>query len=65
MDTNSIASLASTISATAAADRVGIAVLKKALDIQAVNAAALLEALPPVPSINLPAHLGRNIDTSA
>lgn len=61
MDTLSIANLATNLSANAVADRVGTAALKKALDIQAANAVAL----PPVPSINLPAHVGRNIDTTA
>ena len=63
MDTLAIASLATSLSTDAVADRAGVAVLKKALDIQAANAAALIEALPPVS--NLPAHLGQHIDTTA
>jgi hypothetical protein len=63
VDTLAIASLATNLSANELADRAGVAVLKKALDIQAANAAALIAALPPVP--NLPAHLGQNIDTTA
>jgi hypothetical protein len=43
----------------------GVTVLKKAIDIQASSAAALLEALPPVTSTNLPPHLGQNVDTVA
>jgi hypothetical protein len=65
MDTTAIANLASNAAGNALSDRVGIAVLKKALDIQSANALALVEALPQIPSINLPAHLGRNIDTTA
>ena len=63
MDTLAIASLATNLSTNELADRAGVAVLKKALDIQAANAAALIAALPSVP--NLPAHLGQNIDTTA
>ncbi|WP_366844524.1 YjfB family protein [Flavobacterium sp.] len=37
--------------------------LKKAQDIQASSASALIEAIPPVP--NLPPHLGNNINTTA
>jgi hypothetical protein len=65
MDTTAIASLASNVAATAPSDRVGVAVLKKALDIEAANALALIQALPQAPRVNLPAHLGQNIDTTA
>ena len=65
MDTPGVANVATNLSANALADRVGTAVLRKALDIQAANAVALIQALPPVPSVNLPANLGRNIDTTA
>jgi len=65
MHTLGIANVAATLSANGLTDRVGTAVLRKALDIQAANAVALIQALPPVPSVNLPANLGRNIDTTA
>jgi hypothetical protein len=65
MDITAIASLASNVAATAPSDAVGVAVLKKALDIEAANALALVQALPDIPSVNLPAHLGQNIDTTA
>jgi hypothetical protein len=65
MDTIAISGLASNVAATAPSDRVGVAVLKKALDIEAANALALIQALPQPPSVNLPAHLGQNIDTTA
>jgi hypothetical protein len=63
VDTLAIARLATNLSTSELADRAGVGVLKKALDIQAANAAALIDALPPV--ANLPAHLGQNIDTTA
>ena len=45
---------------------VGMAVLKKAQDIQSSTATALIEALPPVPAApNLPSHLGNRINTTA
>ncbi len=44
----------------------GIAVLKKAIDLNAAGALALIEALPDNSSTqNLPAHLGKNINTTA
>ena len=48
-------------------DAAGMAVLKKAIDIQAQSAQALIDAIPqPVTNpVNLPPHLGRNINTTA
>nr|GEU28044.1 chaperone protein DnaJ A6, chloroplastic [Tanacetum cinerariifolium] len=58
MDVTSIAQTATTIAETGNKQAVGIAVLKKAQDIQASSASALIEAIPPVPSApRLPAHL--------
>lgn len=65
MDTSSIASLATSMASTATGQAVGVAVLKKAMDIEANGALALLQAIPPVPAANLPAHLGQNINTTA
>lgn len=65
MDVSSIASLATTIAETATRQEVGVAVMKKAMDIQASSAEALLQALPPVSGANLPPHLGQNINTTA
>ena len=45
-------------------DAVSIAVLKKAVDIEARNAAQLLQALPS-PQANHPAHLGNHVNTFA
>lgn len=68
MDTSvsGIAQLATTIADTGTKQAVGIAVQKKAEDLQASSAAALVEAIPPVPSTpNLPSHLGNSINTTA
>ena len=65
MENSTIASLAGSTAAMMTGDAVGVAVLKKALDIQAANALALIQALPPIPAPNLPAHLGQTVDTTA
>ena len=66
MDVSGIAQLSTTIADTGTKQAVGVAVLKKAQDIQASSAAALIEAIPPVPSTpNLPSHLGNTINTKA
>lgn len=66
MDVSGIAQLSTTIADTGTKQAVGVAVLKKAQDIQASSAAALIEAIPPVPSApNLPSHLGNTINTKA
>ena len=46
---------------------VDLAMLKKALDLEASSAAAMVAALPPPTSQpnNLPPHLGQNINTTA
>lgn len=65
MDTNSIAALATSMSQTSLASQVGVSVLKKAMDLQAQSAAALIAALPATPAVNLPAHLGQQINVTA
>jgi hypothetical protein len=65
MDVQNIAQLAVNLATTTTNQAIGIAVLKKAMDVQASSAAAMLEALPPVSGANLPPHLGQNIDTTA
>lgn len=66
MDVMGIAQLSTTVAETGTRQAVGIAMLKKAQDVQASTATALLQALPPVqPAPNLPAHLGSNINTTA
>ena len=66
MDVSNIAQLATSISDTGNKQAVEIAVLKKAQDIQASSANALIEAIPPVPSApRLPSNLGNTINTTA
>ena len=65
MEVKQIAQLATTLASTATNQAIGIAVMKKAMDVQASSATALLEALPPATGANLPAHLGQNINTTA
>ncbi|HYD97332.1 MAG TPA: YjfB family protein [Noviherbaspirillum sp.] len=65
MEVKTIANLATTIATTATNQAVGVAVLKKAMDVQASSAAAMLEALPPATGVNNPPHLGQNIDITA
>jgi len=60
----SAASASGASPAGAARDAVGIAMLKKSLDLQQHNAAHLLQALPS-PQPSNPAHLGQNIDLMA
>lgn len=63
MDITGIAQTATSIADTGTKQAVGITVLKKAQDIAASSASALIESIPPVP--NLPPHLGNNINTKA
>ncbi|HVL74866.1 MAG TPA: YjfB family protein [Noviherbaspirillum sp.] len=65
MDVNTIAHLATTLASTATNQAVTVAVAKKAQQVQASSAAAMVAALPPVTSANLPAHIGRHVDTTA
>lgn len=66
MDVTGITRLATTMSDFSSNQAVGIAVLKKAIDLNAAGALALIQALPDnKPTSNLPAHLGQNINTIA
>jgi len=65
MNITGVANLAASMSDTGQSQAVGMAVLKKALEAETQTAAALLQALPPVPSSRLPSNLGQNINTSA
>lgn len=60
MDVMNIASLATDMSAAKTNQQVGIAVLKKAIDVEAAGATALINAIPS--AANLPANLGQNIN---
>ena len=63
MDVNAIANLATNMAQERTGQEVGVAVLKKALDIQASSAMALIDALPPV-TPSLPPNLGQNVNTT-
>lgn len=65
MEVNQIAQLATSLATTTTNQAIGIAVMKKAMDVQASTATAMLEALPPATSANLPPHLGQNVNTTA
>jgi hypothetical protein len=66
MDVMGIAKLATSIADTGTRQDVGIAMLKRAQDIQASTATQLLEAVQSAaPAQNLPAHLGKNVNTTA
>jgi hypothetical protein len=66
MDVTGIAQLSTSLAETGNKEAVGVAVLKKAQEIQSSTATAMIEALPPVtPTPNLPAHLGSKINTTA
>jgi hypothetical protein len=66
MDLSSITSLSTTIAETGIKQEVGIAMLKKAQEIDATTAESLIQALPALPPLqNLPAHLGNTINTTA
>jgi len=61
MNVSSAASIASSLSQARVADAVSTLVLKKALALQAQQAAQLIAALPQTAS-SAPAHLGQNVD---
>ncbi|AVZ79212.1 putative motility protein [Zoogloeaceae bacteirum Par-f-2] len=61
MNVSSAASIASSLSQARVADAVSTLVLKKALALQAQQAAQLIAALPQT-APSAPAHLGQNID---
>jgi hypothetical protein len=66
MNVTGIANLSTTLADVGTSQAVSIAVLKKAIDIDAESATALIEAIPDNKSIqNLPPNLGRNINTTA
>lgn len=67
MDVNGIAGVATAMAELNTSQAVGTAVLKKAMDLNATSALALIEALPDVSqsAANLPSHLGRNVNTTA
>lgn len=67
MEISDIANLATSLASTQTSDAVSTAVFKKALDIGAANAAALIASMPDIATMasNLPPHLGQNVNTTA
>jgi hypothetical protein len=66
MEISAIARLATSIAETGNKQEVGLAVLKRAQDLESAQATQLIEAVQtaaPVP--NLPPHLGNKINTTA
>lgn len=65
MNVAGISKLASSVAETGNRAEVGATVLKKALELESSTAAQLLASVKPPQSSNLPAHLGKNINTTA
>lgn len=64
MDISSVGSISSAVSQAQTGDAVGIAVLKKAIDLQAQSALQLIASLPQ-PATNSPPNLGQGVNTFA
>jgi len=64
MDVTNIAKLATSMAETGNRQEIGLAVMKRAQDIEMASAAQMIESLASVPQ-NLPAHLGNTINTKA
>ena len=64
MDISSVSSLSTAASQAQTGDAVSIAVLKKAIDLQAQGALQLIESLPQ-PATNSPPNLGQGVNTFA
>jgi hypothetical protein len=66
MDVTGIAALSTSIAETGTRQEIGIAVLKKAQEIEGSTATQLIDAIQATPvAQNLPAHLGSKINTTA
>jgi hypothetical protein len=66
MDVSSIAKLATSLADTGNRQEVGIAVLKRAQQVETAVASQMIDALQAAaPAQNLPAHLGKNVNTTA
>ena len=64
MDVSSLGAVARAMRAQQVGDAVAVSVLRKALDVQAAGAVALLQALPqPAPA--LPSNLGNHLNVTA
>jgi hypothetical protein len=66
MDVTGLAKLATSVAETGTKQEVGIAILKKAQEIESSTATQLIDSVKSTPTIqNLPAHLGNTINTKA
>ncbi len=66
MDVTGIANTATAMNDAKTNQAISVAVLKKAMDVNAAGALALIEAIPESSPIqSLPSHLGQNINTTA
>ena len=66
MDISGITNTATALNAASTQQEVSMAVLKKAINIGAEGALSLIQSIPNNQSAqNLPAHLGKNINTTA
>jgi hypothetical protein len=66
MDVSGIAKLATSVAETGVKAEVGIAILKRAQQIESATATQLIDAIKSVPTVqNLPANLGNTINTTA
>jgi hypothetical protein len=63
MDVTGLAKLATSVAETGTQQEVGIAVFKRAQEIESSVATQLIDSVKSVP--NLPSHLGNTINTSA
>jgi len=63
MDVSSIAALATTLSGERTRQAVGVAVMKKAMDVQSAGARQLIDAVQT--AVTNPPHLGNAVDTFA
>ena len=64
MDISSVSSITTAASQAQTGEAVSIAVLRKAIDLQAQGALQLIDALPQ-PTTNNPPHLGQGVNTFA
>ncbi|MDH5552828.1 MAG: YjfB family protein [Nitrosomonas sp.] len=66
MDISGITNASTALNAASTQQEVSMAVLKKAINISAEGALSLIQSIPNNQSAhNLPAHLGKNINTTA
>ena len=65
MDITTIASLATDLAQTRAAQSAGVTILRKAMDLESAGALALISSISPTPTAALPPHLGQLVNTIA